>query len=112
MATNNAINLKSAGVPTYDGAGTFTASTLTQYSILLGSTSNEIANLGVASNGQLPIGSTGANPVLSTLTAGTGVSISNGAGSITINSVGGGMTWQTIGASGNLAINNGYLLLS
>ena len=42
----------------------------------------------MATNGQLPIGSTGADPVLATLTAGTGISITNGAGSITIASSG------------------------
>jgi hypothetical protein len=45
-------------------------------------------NLGVlaeATNGQLPIGSTGNPPVLSTLTAGAASLITNGAGSITID---------------------------
>jgi hypothetical protein len=35
-------------------------------------------------NGQIPIGSTGAAPVLGTISAGTGISITNGAGSITV----------------------------
>jgi len=39
-------------------------------------------------NGQLLIGSTGAAPVAATLTAGTGMSITNGAGSITLNNTG------------------------
>lgn len=38
----------------------------------------------VSTNGQLIIGNTGNNPSISTLTAGTGISISNGAGSITV----------------------------
>jgi hypothetical protein len=42
--------------------------------------------LGSATDGQLPIGSTGANPVLATLTAGTGILITNGPGSITVAS--------------------------
>lgn len=37
-------------------------------------------------NGQLLIGSTGAAPTVATLTAGTGITITNGAGSITIAS--------------------------
>jgi len=69
MATNNAINLKSAGIITYNGAGIFTASTITQHSILIGGTSNHIANLGVALDGQIPIGSTGADPVLANITS-------------------------------------------
>ena len=111
MATNNAINLSAAGVVTYDGAGTFSASTLTNHSILLGGASNAIDSLGVATNGQLPIGSTGADPVLATLTQGTGISISNAAGSITISATGGGMAWTDItGTTVALVANNGYTM--
>jgi hypothetical protein len=110
MATNNAINLNQAGIAGYDGAGTFNASTMTQHSLLLGgANSHTINNLGVANNGQLPIGSTGSDPVLATITAGTGVSVVNGAGSITINAAGGGLTWTDVtGASQAMAVNNGY----
>lgn len=111
MATNNAVNLNAAGIAGYDGAGTFNGSTMTQHSLLLGGSNNHtINNLGVASNGQLPIGSAGADPTLATLTAGTGVSISNGAGSITINAVGSGLTWTVVtGATQAMTSNNGYI---
>lgn len=46
-------------------------------------------------NGQLLIGSTGVAPVATTLTAGTGISIANGAGSITIS----------VSASGDAVVN-------
>lgn len=42
-------------------------------------------------NGQLIIGNTGATPTAATLTAGTNITITNGAGSITINAVGAGV---------------------
>lgn len=42
--------------------------------------------VGPLTNGQIIIGSTGASPVASTLTAGTGISITNSAGGITIAS--------------------------
>lgn len=110
MGTNNAINLNAAGIAGYDGTSTFNGSTVTQHSLLLGgANTHTINNLGVATNGQLPIGSTGADPVLATLTAGTGISISNGAGSITINGSGGGLTWTDVtGSTQTLAVNNGY----
>jgi len=60
------------------------ASSLTDHSLLVGSGTDAVTALGVATNGQLPIGSTGADPVLKTLTEGAGISITNGAGSITI----------------------------
>lgn len=109
MATNNAINVSAAGIVKYDGAGTFTADTVTNHNVLLGGTSNSITSLALT-NGQLPIGSTGADPSAATLTAGSGVSISNGAGSITINAVGGGLTWTVVtGTSQSAAVNNGYI---
>jgi len=46
--------------------------------------------LGPLTNGQLVIGSTGNAPQAATLTAGSGISIANAAGSITIGATGGG----------------------
>ena len=110
MGTNNAINLNASGITGYDGSGTFSASTMTQHSLLIGgANAYTIDDLGVATNGQLPIGSTGADPVLATLSAGTGVSIVNASGSITINSVGGGLSWTDVtGTTQAIAVNNGY----
>lgn len=56
--------------------------------------------LGVASNGQIPIGSIGSDPVLSTLTAGTGISIVNGPGTITISANGSTIVETLTGNSG------------
>ena len=65
---------------------------------------------GTPTNGQVLIGSTGAAPVLGTLTAGTGISISNSAGSITISTGGGGTGWtQVSGTSQAMTSNNGYI---
>lgn len=92
---------------------TFNVSGTTQHSLLLGNATNSINSLGVATNGELPIGSTGADPVLATLTAGTGINITNGAGSITIASTvasgittingdgGGSATGATVTIGGN-----------
>lgn len=108
MATNNSINLSASGICKYDGAGSFSAITVTQHSVLIGAASNGITSLALTS-GQLAIGSTGADPSAATLTAGTGIAIANGAGSITISSVGGGLSWSVITADQTAAINNGYI---
>lgn len=109
MATANAINANSTGLVKYDGAGTFTAETTTNHAVLLGAASNGLTSLALT-NGQLAIGSTGVDPSAATLTAGTGVSISNGAGSITINAAGGGMSWTVVtGTTQAMAVNNGYI---
>jgi hypothetical protein len=62
-------------------------------------------------DGQILIGSTAGAPLAGTITAGTGISVTNGANSITIASTGGGQTWSTITAATlAAAINNSYIL--
>ena len=61
------------------------ATTLTDGGLLLGSGTNPITALAQATNGQLPIGSTGGDPVLGEITAVPGQTIiTNAAGSIRI----------------------------
>ncbi len=52
--------------------------------------------LGPLTNGQIIIGSTGAIPVAATLTPGSGISISNSAGQITISGTGSGIGWSEV----------------
>lgn len=66
----------------YGGTG---AVTLTDHGILLGSGTSAITATAVPTNGQLLIGSTGADPVLATLTdPAAGITTTGGAGTITI----------------------------
>ena len=60
-------------------------------------------------NGQTFIGSTGLDPVAATLTAGGGITITNGAGTITISTASGGSAWvdQTTTPI-TMATNTGY----
>jgi len=81
------INLTSPVAVTNGGTGT---SSLTNGGIVLGSGTSPVTVTAQPTNGQLLIGSTGSDPVLSTLTAGTNVSIVNGAGTITINATSSG----------------------
>jgi len=62
------------------------ASTLTDHGILLGSGTGAITPLGAATNGQIPIGSTGADPVLAAITGTANqITVTNAAGSITLS---------------------------
>ncbi len=109
MATNNAVDIINAGLVRYDGAGTFSGVTVTNHAVLIGATSNGITSLALT-DGQLAIGSTGADPTAATLTAGTGINISNGAGSITISNTATGMQWTVVtGTTQSAAVNNGYI---
>jgi len=107
MATNNALNIASAGIPNYSGTA-FSAITLTNHAVLIGGASNAITST-LLTNGQILIGSTGVDPVATTLTAGTGVSITNGAGSITLNAVGGGLSWSTVTVDASFTVNSGVV---
>ena len=70
------------------GSGGTGASTLTDGGVLLGSGTGAVTALGQATNGQLVIGSTGADPVLATLTGGANISVVNSAGGIEIAATG------------------------
>lgn len=86
------------------------ATSLTDGGIILGSGTGAVTVTAQPTNGQLLIGSTGVDPVLATLTAGTGISITEGAGSITIDSSGGGFDWVDVtGTSDDLEANTGYI---
>lgn len=62
--------------------------TNTAQAFLYSDTTKLVASSGAATNGQILVGSTGANPVATTITASTGISVTNGAGSITIANTG------------------------
>lgn len=65
----------------------------------------------VTTNGQLLIGSSVAPHIrVGTLTAGTGIAIVNGQGSITISSTAGGFVWSDQGVNFNADVSNGYFV--
>jgi hypothetical protein len=73
----------SAGTLSVANGGTG-ATTLTDGGILLGSGTGAITATAQPTNGQLLIGATGSDPVLATLTAGDGITVTNASGAITI----------------------------
>ena len=81
------------------------SSSLTDHGILLGSGTGAITATAAPSDGQLLIGSTGNDPSLSTLTAGTGIDVTNGSGSITLASTGTSINAQT-GTSYSLVLSD------
>ena len=85
-------------------------STLTDGGLVLGSGTGAVTSLGQATNGQLVVGSTGADPVLATLTGGSNITVTNTAGAISIAATGlGSGTVQTVSATGT---ENGITLVS
>lgn len=66
--------------------------------------------VGPLTNGQVLIGSTGATPVAATITGTSGITVTNGAGTINISGGGGGYSWTEVtGTSQNMAVDSGYI---
>jgi hypothetical protein len=102
--TNASKTLVSINVPLVVAYGGTGAATLTDHSLLVGSGTDAITALGAATNGQLPIGSTGADPVLAPLTGTANqITVTNGAGTITLS------TPQDIHAAASPTFANLYL---
>ena len=84
--------------------------TFTDGALVVGSGTGALTSLGQASDGQLVIGSSGADPVLATLTGGSNITVTNTAGGISIAATGlGSGTVQTVSATGT---QNGLTLTS
>lgn len=99
----NVVGLNNIEIVGNPGLNTLFASVsgTTNHAVQVGNAAGSLTSLSAATNGQLVIGSTGVDPVVATLTAGAGVTITNGAGSITIATVADGfiiVTGQTVGA--------------
>ena len=83
--TNLGIATPAAGILNIIGDGTFLSSSGSGNTVTMGLAS------GIATDGQVIIGATGGSPAWNNITAGAGVSITNGANSITITVPGGGV---------------------
>jgi len=91
------------------GVATFLALNPTNSSSIVVSSSG-VVSYAAMTNGQLLIGNTGGTPTAATLTAGSGITITNGGGTITIASSSGTSTWTVVtGTSQAMAVDSGYI---
>jgi hypothetical protein len=88
MATNNAINSNFPATPALPINGGTGVSSPTAHTLPIAEGASNFNFIGPLTNGQLLIGSTGADPIAALITAGSGISIANAAGSITISATG------------------------
>ena len=90
--------------------------TLTDHGLLVGSGVGAITALGAATNGQIPIGSTGADPVLAGITGTANrITVTPGAGSITLTTpqdihAGASPTFAGLTTTGDITIKSGQCL--
>lgn len=93
MATNNAINAPIPFSPDKGGTGVVNPAV---NGILVGQGSSPIIS-SILNDGQILIGYTGSSPVATNITAGSGISVTNGPGSLTISSSGSvGLPWNDV----------------
>jgi len=87
-------------------------STLTDHGVLVGSGAAAITPLAVGTNGQVLIGSTGADPVFASITSGdASITITPGAGTLDLVTSVSGIAWsEQTGTSQAMVANNGYIL--
>lgn len=88
-------------------ASQFVLSTLTANAVLATNAAGVVTPR-VLTNGQIVIGSTGAAPLAANITAGTGITVTNGANTITIASNGASVWVDQTTASVTMAVNTGY----
>lgn len=91
-----------------NGANTITGLAPVASAVLLTDASSALTWSSTMTNGQLIIGSTSGTPTAATLTAGTGITITNGAGSISIASNGADVWVDQTTSSVNMTANTGY----
>jgi hypothetical protein len=112
MSLSNVQVLSLANALPVTSGGTGVTS-LTDGGILLGSGTSGVTATARPSNGELLIGSTGTDPVVASLTAGTGISITPGAGSISIASTASStleyLNKQSAASSASIQWTNTYL---
>lgn len=92
------------------GGGTGSTSFNANGVVISGTTTTSALTSLTLTNGQIVIGSTGNPPAAATLTAGTGISITNAANSITIAASGTGLTWSDQSGTFTAAASNGYFI--
>lgn len=88
------------------------ATSFTDHGVLVGSGTSPITPLAAATNGQLIIGSSGADPAIAALaSADASITITNGAGTIDLSVNAGGIPWTEVTGVGPtaMAVDNGYV---
>lgn len=86
-------------------------SSLTDHGVLVGSGAAALTPLAVGTDGQVLLGSTGADPVFATLTSTDGtITFTPGAGTLNIESVPERVWLEVTGTSQTMAIERGYIL--
>ncbi len=109
--TANQISTTGAGSTiTFALVGPYTPATYTAHGVLIGEGTSSIVATTAGTNGQVLLGSTGADPAFGTLTSSTGVSFTTGAASLAINVANGGFAVvDQTSSTATLAVQTMYI---
>jgi len=109
--TANQISTTGAGSTiTFALVGPYTPATYTAHGVLIGEGTSSIVATTPGTNGQVLVGSTGADPVFATISSTTGVAFTLGAGTLAIDVATGGFTVNdTTTGSATIAVQNLYI---
>lgn len=88
--TNQILASPTTGNVVLSLVGPYTPATYTAHGVLIGEGTSSIAATAAGSNGQVLLGSTGADPAFGTLTTSTGIAFTTGAASLAIDTATGG----------------------
>ena len=86
--------------------------TLTVNGVLIGETTSAIVATAAGTNGQVLIGATGAAPAFASITAGSGITLTPGANSLTIAASGAGGTTSFVTGSGTATPASGVITIT
>lgn len=90
--------------------GPYTPATYTAHGVLIGEGTSSIVATAVGTNGQVLLGSTGADPAFGTITTSTGVNFTAGAASLAIDLKSGGYNVHAASTGGSLVAQNSYVV--
>jgi hypothetical protein len=100
----------SAATQTFSLVGPYTPATYTAHGVLVGEGTSSIVATAAGTNGQVLLGSTGADPAFGTITTTTGVAFTTGAASLAINvKTGGFAVVDQTSSSATLAVQTMYV---
>lgn len=98
----------SANTETLSLIGPYTPATYTAHGVLLGEGTGSIVATAVGTNGQVLLGSTGADPAFGTLTTSSGVTFTTGAHALAIDVANGGFNVNAASTGVALVAQNSY----
>jgi hypothetical protein len=111
LVSNGASSDPSFSTALIAGGGTASTSFNTTGVVISGATSTTALTAVTLTDGQLAIGSSIGNPAAATITAGTGISVTNGHNSITIAATGSEMAFTDESTSFSAVAGNGYFVI-